>query len=201
MKVHIHDIVWMFCSDPKMNDQIKLTASCSKFIASSPPLIENNDSRTTKSVRKWGLLEPHPQRSSGVPNFTSLYSIATHSLPAEAFETKFGSIIPVPPLLSKTDQIPFTLTNYTYITGNRQINGQLLCGFTGLWTDVMTVMQDLSFEVALKAIAENNRPISPAALAGLLSTLLYAHRGSPFFVEPVIAGLDSRGKPFLCGQV
>ena len=65
----------------------------------------------------------------------------------------------------------------------------------------MTVMQDVSFEVALKAVAENNRPISPAALSGLLSTLLYARRGSPFFVEPIIAGLDLRGRPFLCGQV
>lgn len=82
-----------------------------------------------------------------------------------------------------------------------QINGQLVCGFTGLWTDVLTVMQDLSSEVALKSLGEGDRPISPAALAGLLSTLLYSRRGSPFFVEPIVAGLDSRGKPYLCGQV
>ena len=65
----------------------------------------------------------------------------------------------------------------------------------------MTVMQDVSFEVALKAVAENNRPISPAALSGLLSTVLYARQGNPFFVEPIIASLDSREKPFLCGHV
>eukprot|EP00903_Cladosiphon_okamuranus_P011114 g10490.t1 len=81
-----------------------------------------------------------------------------------------------------------------------KINGQLLCGFTGLWTDVLTVMQDLSCEVALKSLGEGDRPISPAALAALLSTLLYSRRGSPFFVEPIVAGLDSRGKPYLCGQ-
>lgn len=62
-------------------------------------------------------------------------------------------------------------------------------------------MQDLSFEVALKRLAEEGRPISPAALAGLLSTLLYSRRGSPFFVEPIVAGLSAGGKPYLCGQV
>lgn len=62
-------------------------------------------------------------------------------------------------------------------------------------------MQDLSSEVSLKSLGEGDRPISPAALAGLLSTLLYSRRGSPFFVEPIVAGLDSRGKPYLCGQV
>lgn len=62
-------------------------------------------------------------------------------------------------------------------------------------------MQDLSFEVSLKGLREEGRPITPAALAGLLSTLLYSRRGSPFFVEPIIAGLDSGGKPYLCGQV
>lgn len=65
----------------------------------------------------------------------------------------------------------------------------------------MTVMQDLSFEVALKGLGEENQVISPAALAGLLSTLLYARRSSPFFVEPIVAGLDARGQPYLCGQV
>ncbi|CAB1102364.1 unnamed protein product [Ectocarpus sp. CCAP 1310/34] len=61
-------------------------------------------------------------------------------------------------------------------------------------------MQDLSSEVALKSLAEADRPIAPAALAGLLSTLLYSRRGSPWFVEPIVAGLDPRGKPYLCGQ-
>lgn len=65
----------------------------------------------------------------------------------------------------------------------------------------MTVMQDLSHEVALKGLAEDGVPISPAILAALLSTLLYSRRSSPFFVEPIIAGLDHRGKPYLCGQV
>lgn len=65
----------------------------------------------------------------------------------------------------------------------------------------MTVMQDVSFEVALKRLSEEGRQIAPAALAGLVSTILYSRRTSPFFVEPVIAGLDAQGRPYLCGQV
>lgn len=65
----------------------------------------------------------------------------------------------------------------------------------------MTVMQDLSSEVALKSLGEEGRPISPRSLSSVLSAMLYSRRASPFFVEPVVAGLDARGQPYLCGQV
>ncbi|CAM9488524.1 unnamed protein product [Choristocarpus tenellus] len=80
-----------------------------------------------------------------------------------------------------------------------KVHSSLLCGFTGLCTDVQTVIQDLTAQVTLKSLSED-RPVSPPALSGLLSSLLYARRASPFFVEPIIAGLNPNGQPFLCGQ-
>ncbi|CAM9169876.1 unnamed protein product [Phaeothamnion confervicola] len=77
-----------------------------------------------------------------------------------------------------------------------KLNSRLLCGFTGLATDIQTAMQDVSLQVSAKAIAEG-RPIAPRALSALLSALLYARRASPWYVEPVVAGLDARGSPFL----
>ncbi|CAM9365774.1 unnamed protein product [Discosporangium mesarthrocarpum] len=80
-----------------------------------------------------------------------------------------------------------------------KVHSRLVCGFTGLCTDVQTVMQDLTSEISLKRLTED-RPVSPVALSRLLSGLLYARRTSPFFVEPIIAGLDANGRPYLCGQ-
>jgi 20S proteasome subunit beta 3 len=74
---------------------------------------------------------------------------------------------------------------------------QVQVGFTGLMTDVQTVEQKLRFRTNMFALRED-RDMSPKALAQLISTMLYEHRFGPYFVEPVIAGLDERGKVFLC---
>ena len=44
---------------------------------------------------------------------------------------------------------------------------------------------------------DTRRRLAPHSLAKLVSTKLYAQRRSPFYVEPVIAGLTSDGEPFL----
>lgn len=44
------------------------------------------------------------------------------------------------------------------------------------------------------------RDIEPETMANLVSSSLYEKRFGPYFVSPVIAGLNSRtGKPFICG--
>lgn len=43
----------------------------------------------------------------------------------------------------------------------------------------------------------SQRRIAPPSLAKLVSTKLYAQRQSPFYVEPVIAGITSDGDPYL----
>lgn len=47
---------------------------------------------------------------------------------------------------------------------------------------------------------EENREIKPESFSGLLSTLLYEKRFSPWFCEPVIAGLNADNEPFLSGM-
>ena len=39
--------------------------------------------------------------------------------------------------------------------------------------------------------------MEPKVLSCMLSTLLYEKRFGPYFVEPIVAGLDPCGKPFL----
>ena len=44
------------------------------------------------------------------------------------------------------------------------------------------------------------RQISPQTMANLVSTSLYEKRFGPYFVSPVIAGINhTTGKPFICG--
>eukprot|EP01012_Entosiphon_sulcatum_P015007 TRINITY_DN2003_c0_g1_i1.p1 TRINITY_DN2003_c0_g1~~TRINITY_DN2003_c0_g1_i1.p1 ORF type:complete len:221 (+),score=57.34 TRINITY_DN2003_c0_g1_i1:49-663(+) len=78
-----------------------------------------------------------------------------------------------------------------YAMGDR-----VLLGLTGLATDTQTVYEKLKFRTNTYKLREE-REISPQALAALTSNLLYERRFGPYFVEPVVAGLDEHGKPYL----
>ena len=66
---------------------------------------------------------------------------------------------------------------------------QIFIGFNGLQSDAQTLAQLLTYEVNSYKLREN-REISPEAFASLVRTIQYKHRFGPYFVEPVIAGLD-----------
>ncbi|EDW15834.1 uncharacterized protein Dmoj_GI22558 [Drosophila mojavensis] len=66
---------------------------------------------------------------------------------------------------------------------------RLYIGLTGLQTDILTVQQRLvhrrhAYEVNTGSL------ITPKILTELLSQMLYEHRFAPFYVEPIIAGMD-----------
>ncbi|EEC44859.1 predicted protein [Phaeodactylum tricornutum CCAP 1055/1] len=69
-------------------------------------------------------------------------------------------------------------------------------GLAGLATDVQTLKNILEFRKNLYELKEE-REMSPATLSHLLSTLLYEKRFGPYFVEPIVAGLNEKNKPFL----
>jgi 20S proteasome subunit beta 3 len=73
----------------------------------------------------------------------------------------------------------------------------LYIGLAGLATDVQTVSERLKFRLNLYELRENRR-IKPRTLLSVVSNLLYERRFGPYFVEPVIAGLDqTTGQPFV----
>lgn len=65
----------------------------------------------------------------------------------------------------------------------------LYCGIPGLATDTQTVAQRLKFRINLYELREGRR-IKPQTFGWVVSNLLYERRFGPYFVEPVIAGLD-----------
>ncbi len=72
-------------------------------------------------------------------------------------------------------------------------------GLTGLATDVQTVSDTFRYKVNMYRLREE-RNISPQTLANLVSSSLYEKRFGPWFVSPVIAGINhTSGQPFICG--
>ena len=77
--------------------------------------------------------------------------------------------------------------------------GDVFLGLTGLATDVSTVSDLFRYKVNLYRLREE-RNIAPKTFANLVSSSLYERRFGPWFVSPVVAGLDQKtGKPFICG--
>lgn len=81
-----------------------------------------------------------------------------------------------------------------------QFGPKLFIGLPGLATDTKTVYQRLRFRINMYELRENRR-ISPRTLASLVSGFLYERRFGPYFIEPIIAGVDEKtGKPFISGM-
>lgn len=77
--------------------------------------------------------------------------------------------------------------------------GSVYLGLTGLATDVSTVSDLFRYKVNMYRLREE-RQISPQTMANLVSSTLYERRFGPYFVSPVIAGINhTTGKPFICG--
>jgi len=81
---------------------------------------------------------------------------------------------------------------------------RLIVGFTGLEGDVQSLSQELSIQLSAKIgrhtgfgfetgnenSVDDRKAISPKSLSTLLSHMLYSRRASPYYVEPIIAGLE-----------
>ncbi|XP_075146484.1 proteasome subunit beta type-3 [Haematobia irritans] len=81
-----------------------------------------------------------------------------------------------------------------------QFNPRMFVGLVGLQTDILTVRDRLMFRKNLYETREN-REMQPARFSAMLSSFLYEHRFGPYFIEPVIAGLDPKTmEPFICNM-
>lgn len=77
--------------------------------------------------------------------------------------------------------------------------GDVYLGLTGLATDVSTVSDLFRYKTNMYRLREE-RQIAPRTFANLVSSSLYERRFGPYFVSPVVAGLDPKtAEPFICG--
>ena len=93
-------------------------------------------------------------------------------------------------------QLHTVATDFTKVF---RMSPKLYVGLGGLATDVQTLHQLLEFRLGMYRLKEE-REMTPQVFAHLLSQVLYEKRFGPYFVEPVVAGLDDDGKPFLSGM-
>ncbi|MCL4140239.1 UNVERIFIED_CONTAM: hypothetical protein GTU68_039278, partial [Idotea baltica] len=77
-----------------------------------------------------------------------------------------------------------------------QVGPKLFVGLPGLTTDTQTVLQRLKFRIKMYEMREG-RLVQPKTLMAMIQNLLYERRFGPYFVEPVIAGLDENDKPYI----
>ncbi|RWS10700.1 proteasome beta 3 subunit-like protein [Dinothrombium tinctorium] len=80
-----------------------------------------------------------------------------------------------------------------------QMGPTLFLGLPGLATDTMTVYQRLRFRLNMYELRENKR-VRPQVFTSMVSNLLYERRFGPYFVEPVVAGLDKDGTPYIASM-
>ncbi|KAI0087148.1 nucleophile aminohydrolase [Irpex rosettiformis] len=69
------------------------------------------------------------------------------------------------------------------------VTERLYVGFPGLATDVTTLREVFRYRVNMYTIKEE-RAIEPTIFTQLVSSTLYERRFGPYFIEPVIAGLQ-----------
>ena len=80
-----------------------------------------------------------------------------------------------------------------------------LLAVRGIQGDVQSLLEDVAARLRLRRLEEGDDACQePKTLASLVSVMLYGQRargGAPgYSVEPVIAGLDRDGAPYLCAQ-
>ncbi|KAL3200062.1 hypothetical protein MRX96_001271 [Rhipicephalus microplus] len=79
-----------------------------------------------------------------------------------------------------------------------EMGPKLYCGLLGLATDTKTVAQRLKFRINLYELRER-RSVTPKTLGSVISNLLYERHFSPYFVQPILAGLDPvTNEPYIC---
>eukprot|EP01147_Barroeca_monosierra_P011297 gene11297-3334_t len=77
-----------------------------------------------------------------------------------------------------------------------QMSPKVIIGLPGLATDVITVANRLKFRLKLYNLREE-RDMEPKTMTNLISSFLYEKRFGPYFVEPIVAGLDSKNNPYV----
>ena len=91
------------------------------------------------------------------------------------------------------NQLQTVSTNFEKIF---TITKNCLVGFQGLATDTQSLSAQLKAKVKLWELSEErNMPVS--VVSHLIASSLYEKRFGPWFCEPVVAGLDSHGVPFI----
>lgn len=80
-----------------------------------------------------------------------------------------------------------------------QITDRILIGMAVFVPDAQFLLKRIEKHVELFRL-ESGREIEPEECANLLSAILYSQRQSPFYVSPIVVGIDSEGNTYVCSM-
>ncbi|KAI5149735.1 20S proteasome subunit beta 3 [Enteropsectra breve] len=80
-----------------------------------------------------------------------------------------------------------------------QITPKCYVGLSEFIPDCQFLLKKVKKQASLFKL-EEGRDMEPHELAAFISYFLYSRRGSPLYTSPVIIGLDSKNKPYVCGM-
>ena len=101
---------------------------------------------------------------------------------------------------TKVNSIIFYILLNIFFLQVFEMNPHLWVGLPGLATDILTVKQKIEFRMNMYELKET-RQMRPKTFANMVSNMLYERRFGPFFVEPIVAGLDPETfQPYICNM-
>jgi len=86
-----------------------------------------------------------------------------------------------------------------------RLHPKLYVGLSGLATDMQTVIARLQYRTKMYELREE-RVMKPHVFGNLLAGMLYEKRFGPYFVEPIVCGLEDdektgeKDKPYICAM-
>ncbi|CAG8477109.1 12350_t:CDS:2, partial [Ambispora leptoticha] len=80
-----------------------------------------------------------------------------------------------------------------------QITDKTYLGLAGLATDVQTLSELFRYKVNMYKLREE-REMEPRTFARMVASTLYERRFAPYYISPIIAGLDKNNAPYICGM-
>ena len=80
-----------------------------------------------------------------------------------------------------------------------QITSKCVVGLGGLITDCQTFSNKLKYEARMYKLI-HERELSPKSVASVMQKLLYEKRFGPYFIDPLVAGVDDNGVTYIAGM-
>lgn len=79
-----------------------------------------------------------------------------------------------------------------------EMSEKCMVGLSGFATDIQTVSQILKAKLKLYKLDHAGMDMETQTIMTHISSMMYGKRFGPYFVEPVVAGLDDNDNPHIC---